>query len=244
MSDELTCDVVVERGLIERYVADRLPEDEAQAFENHYVACPRCQDELRLAVAVREAASDVSGSWFGRRSLMIGGAGVGLAAAAVLIVLLLPATGSRQASDLARLGEVIQPPIYLGIPVRAADTPADSLFDSAMDAYVAEEFERAADGLAAALAAGVDSAPAEFFLGSSLLMEDETEDAARAFRRVIALGETPYMAEARYYLAKALLRLGQAEEALTHLRLAARQSDELREPATALADSVEEELQR
>ena len=54
MGDLLTCDAVAARWMIERYLAGKLSEAEAEAFEAHYLTCSRCQRELRVAVAVRD----------------------------------------------------------------------------------------------------------------------------------------------------------------------------------------------
>jgi hypothetical protein len=56
VTDLLTCERVGESGLVERYIAGRLSDaTELTGFEAHLVACPRCQDELRLGLAVRAA---------------------------------------------------------------------------------------------------------------------------------------------------------------------------------------------
>lgn len=243
MPEPLNCEAVAEAGLVERYVAGALSEEDAEAFESHYVTCVRCQADLRLAAAVRSVGREALRA-APRSNRLVFAAGAGALAAAAVVVLLLSSGGDRAAERFAPLGQVLQPPIYLGIPVRASEATADSLFEAAMNAYVAERYTQAASGLAAALQAGVDSAPAEFFRGASFLMLDEPREAAVDFRRVIALGETPYLAEAHYYLAKALLRLGRAAEAQEHLRMAAQASEELREPAGLLADSVQELLRR
>ena len=242
MTTELTCRQVDDQALAERYVTRKLSETETEEFEAHYLTCPRCQNEVRLAAAIGDAVHDVPQQRTGQRAWMVIGGGA-LAAAAVIALLVLPGTGGPD-ERLVQLGAVLQAPIYLGVPVRSSEASADSLFNAAMDRYSAARYDEAAAGLESALAAGVDSAPAEFFLGASLLMEDRLRDAADAFERVIALGDTPYLAEAHYYLAKALLRLGRPQEANDHLRTAADGRGELSESATALADSVEELLQR
>ena len=56
--------------------------------------------------------------------------------------------------------------------------------------------------------------------------------------RVIALGDTPYRAEAAYYRAKALLRAGDADAALRELEIAVADVGVIGEQAAALADSV------
>ena len=244
MSANVVCTDVAAGALIERYMANRLDEAETEVFESHYLTCARCQSDLRLAVAIRDGLvreSPLPAS--SRRSWRWGG-GLALALAAGLAaILLLPRT--RTDSELAQLGTVGQPPIYLGVPVRIDEQQvADSLFDVAMTNYVAERYRDAASGLRAALSAGVDAAPAEFFLGASLLALDEPESAAQAFERVVALGETPYRSEAHFYLGKALLQLNRGDEALLALRRAAAGATTIAAHARALADSVTEVLQR
>ena len=243
MTTGLTCSEVEDQALVERYAAGTLAPDQAEAFEAHYLTCERCQNGLRLAAAVRDTMSEVGVGQPSRRRLMAS-VGIGLGAAAVLALILLPVTGGRPDEKLVQLGAVLQPPIYLGVAVRASEAAGDSLFEAAMTAYLSEDYGEAARGLAGALDAGVDSAPAEFFLASSLLMEDRSPESADAFRRVIALGESPYLGEAHFYLAKALLRLGRGQEAQERLRSAADMLDELRGSAVALADSIQGVLQR
>ncbi len=59
MEHKLNCDEITDRALIEGYVGERLGEADAEAFEAHYLTCERCQNELRLALAIREALPKV-----------------------------------------------------------------------------------------------------------------------------------------------------------------------------------------
>ena len=59
MEHKRNCDEITDRALIEGYVAGRLGEAETEAFESHYLTCERCQNELRLAVAIREVLPEV-----------------------------------------------------------------------------------------------------------------------------------------------------------------------------------------
>lgn len=245
MSESLTCAAVAERALIERYVTGRLGPDEAAGLEEHYLTCARCRQDVRLAAAIRRVLPGVSEKpALPRRRMVRFGIGVGLAAAGVAAVLLVSPPPGRLSGSLASLGAVLEPPVYLGVQVRATPARADSLFESAMAAYAERRYEVAAEGLRAALEAGVDRPPAEFFLGASALMQDQRRDAAAAFRRVIDLGDTPYRLEARFYLAKALLRLGQGDAALEQLRQTGIGPDEIGVQARALAESVEVTLRR
>ena len=239
MNETLTCALVEERALVERYVAETLTDEHGRAdFEAHVIACPRCQDEIRLATAIHtELVRPVSA----RRP--IPWLPLGVAAAAVLggVVLLRPA-GERSA--LAELGAVAEAPIYLGQAVRGTAAPGDSIFAAAMATYGDRRYAEAAVGLTRALAAGVDSAPALFFLGASELLTSRPADAAAAFRRVLALGETPYLPEAHYYRAKALLRLGDGAAALAELAQVPTADSSVSGPAATLADSVRKSARR
>ena len=234
------CDEFVAGFVIERYVAGKLPESETEAFEEHLLVCDRCQEELMLAVAVREALpeGEADDEPLAVRRLPWRGVTVGLtlAAAAVATILILPI--DRVSGPIAELGRVTQPPIYLGVPVRQAPARPDSVFNAAMSAYAMGDYSEAVAGLEAALAAGADPAPRQFFRGASLLMLDEPERAAEAFEAVIAAGESPYFSEAHYYLAKSFLRLGDTDGALAQLNTAGAGEIEIAALARALADSV------
>ena len=75
-------------------------------------------------------------------------------------------------------------------------------------------------------------------------MRDRPAEATAAFARVIALGDTPYLGEARLYRAKALLREGGGAAALSELHAVAPNSNAVGAWARALADSVESRMQR
>lgn len=238
MKPTLACEEFSEGAFVERYLMKRLSSAEQEAFEAHFLTCDWCQQAIELASAIRATLPSVK-AVPARSSRVALGAGLGLAAAAGLAaVLLLPS--NRPPAELIRLGAVVQAPLYLGIPVRADPaTSADSLFAAAMAAYAAERYSEAAPALRAALRAGVDSAPAEFFLAASVLMSGDAKEAETGFGRVIALGDTPYRPEAHFYRAKALLRLGRSTEAVTDLRSAAALEGVIGPHAHALADSVQ-----
>jgi hypothetical protein len=235
VTDEtLTCDAVATRGLLERYVAGRLSDDQSLGImEAHLLTCEACREELRIALIVRAESSARSEPK--RRAWPLVGAGLALAAGLAALVVV---RSGGSASSVRALGAVGQAPLYLGVAVRGGGTPGDSIFDAAMVAYGDGDYTAAAGGLTRALATGVDSAPTLFFLGASELMSDRPDEAATAFRRVIALGETPYLAEAHYYLAKALLREGKAGPALRELRAVPPGDSPIAASAAALADSV------
>ena len=237
----VTCTEIAERGLIERYVAGRLGADDTEALEAHYLTCPRCQTELRLALAVRHALAESAAAPRRRVRQWVAIAGLALAATIAGLILLRPGTRNNQWKDL---GAVPVAPIYLGVEIRGTPGAGDSLFGVAMAAYDAGRYDAAAAGLRAALAAGADSAPAEFFMASALLMQNRPSEAAESYARVVGLGDTPYLGEAHLYRAKALLRQGRAEIAVQDLRAVAPSANPISRWALALADSIEGRIQR
>ena len=216
MTNKHVCDLVDAPATAEQYVAQRLSEADRVAFENHFVTCASCQDEVRLASAVRAAVrtpdrtSIASASGGGARPVRWIGIGVAIAAGIGAIMLFRTAPSPA----LTSLGSVLEPPVYLGVAVRGTPGRGDSIFDDAMKKYAARNYPDAAVGLRAALAAGQDSVPVEFFLAASLLMSNDSRMAAETFERVATHGDTPYRDEALLYEAKALLRLGRGRDAI------------------------------
>lgn len=238
----MTCREVSEGNLIDRYVAGTASAAEAQALEDHYLTCARCQEDIRLAAAIRESfpvrpAEVRHGSASNARRIAV------LAIAAALIAVVFLPRGPQR-SGTGSLGRVASPPAYLGIAIRGPGSPADSLFEDGMDAYVQARFGEAEGLLGAALAASVDSVPALFFRATSLLMLGRPDDALDVYAAVIRQGGTPYLPEAHFYRAKALLQLGRPREALEDLDAASTSGGTVAQQAGALADSVRQWVER
>lgn len=233
------CEQFERDGTIARYVAGGVGRAEAVRFENHYLECKDCFDAVVLGAGVRAAMKPEpvrrKTRTFGKPMRV---ATMGMAAVLATLLLMRGATVIR----LQGLGAATAP-AYAGVEVRAAESAADATFEAAMAAYHAQRYEKAAAQLTEAIRGGVDRLPAEFFLGASLLELNETSAAADAFRRVVAAGDSPYRAEAHYYLAKSLLRVGRGDDALAQLR-AIPVSDPIHVNAAALADSVEKVVGR
>ena len=244
MNTSLTCDENSRRMNAEQYAARRMVVEDAEAFEDHFVTCAACQDEVRFASAIvsglpsAHVATPLPAR--SRRAWLWGGGGVALAAGLATLLIFRPV--SRR--EFVALGGVREPPVYLGIPVRGAGAQPDSLFEAAMDSYAKRHYSAAIEGLRAALAAGQDAAPAQFFLATSLLLDNQAREASGAFERVLTQGESPYRAEARYYRAKALLRMGRAADAQAELARLTRADGVVYDMGRALADSVARERVR
>lgn len=118
---------------------------------------------------------------------------------------------------LARLAEVA-PPVYRPATLRSTPSPAVRRFREAMELYTRGDYQGAVPGLeeAAALDGTLPQVP--FFLGACHLLTGEVDRAIDAWRSVIELGESAYLEEARFYLAKALLRKGDVAGARAELQ--------------------------
>jgi tetratricopeptide (TPR) repeat protein len=190
-----------------RYAAGKLEPSEARDFEDHLLDCPGCQGAVREAVALRAAFRGVQPS-----SLRRIAAAAGLAAAAVAV---LAVAWPRDA--VRALGRVDPAPGFRGLAVRADAADAANLADRGMAAYVDGDYAAAARWLAEAATAEDATPSVRFFLGISLLMRGEVEAAVGALERATVPEENPYAPEARLYLAKARLRMGDGHGALAHL---------------------------
>lgn len=231
-----TCEEKLSPEVARAYVAATLSADETSRFELHLLRCPSCQDEVRFTAGVAAMARPVA-----RARRWIGG---GMLAAAAVLVMAALGTRDARSSPLAPLGATTGPAAFAGMSIRDEAGPADSLFDLAMAAYARRDYRTAERLLRALVERGSPEPPVEFFLAASLLLQNRPADAAEAFTRVIRSGDTPYLPEARYYLAKALLQLGARDGALHELRTLALSGHELAAHADALADSVEAREER
>jgi hypothetical protein len=231
-----------ELEIAQRYAAGLLDATDAATFEDHLLTCEQCQAEVRLTVGVRRLVRDTPATSRSRGTRWIVGAAV-LLAAGITAVVILPGSVDR---ELADLGRVTAPPAYIGMSVRSSPQRGDSLFASAMTAYLDKRYDDAVSGLRAALTSGVDTIPTRFFLASAELMAGHPREAAVEFARVIAAGTaaSAYLPEAHLYRARAFLRLGRATDALAELG-AVGQADAVNGArAAALADSVTQVMRR
>ena len=125
----LNCEAVAQRGLVERYVADRLNEPDLSDLEAHLLTCAACREEVRLGSVVRaELGAPVAqtmrpsrprrGPWF-----ILGAA----AAAAVVFVIARPISQERSGAPLIRGRDEGMPVIADVSPKPGAVVAATSL---------------------------------------------------------------------------------------------------------------------
>lgn len=132
----------------------------------------------------------------------------------------LPAPPSTPAApDLSALAQ-IQPPPFTAPRLRTTATSAQREFRAAMALYVAADYAGAAAGLRRAVELDKSLVAASFYLAICVLQGGQTDEGVALLQRVIAAGESPYLEDAHFFLAKARIRQGDAAAArseLTHV---------------------------
>ena len=241
----MVCRDTVPDELVESYVLGRLDEAAMEAFEDHFFGCRECLSRLAtlqaLPAALRRRAQRAPrqpGLAFRPRWLP-----AWAGAAASLAVLATAWLGYRLATE--RPGDRPSTPSSLAAstpPVRvsapgllewARITPprfrSPSLrgpssespeFKAAMAGYALSDYAGATARLEQAVRLRPSDAAALFFLGASHLLTGRIPDGIGRLEETIALGESPYLEEARLYLAKALVLEGRLDEAAAQLQKA------------------------
>jgi len=133
----------------------------------------------------------------------------------------------------------VTPPPYAPATLRGPRDEAATKFDAAMRLYIKRDYRGALPGLEAAAALRPDIAPYGFFLGVCQLLTDQPAQAVPALNQAIAVGESPYLEEAHFYLAKARLRQGDITAAREELKRTIERQGRLAETARRLLAQVD-----
>jgi TolA-binding protein len=118
------------------------------------------------------------------------------------------------------------------------DASAES-FDAAMRQYVNGHYRAAIPGLRAAAAARPDVAQYPFFLAICQLLDGQTTPAIAGLQQTIALGGSPYLEDAHFYIAKARLRQRDVRAARKELVWTIEQHGMLEQDARALVAQID-----
>ena len=221
----MNCQRVEEEEIIERYLNDRLSEAEIEAFEQHYLGCQSCFQELQFRhaaaielkrlppVSPRPAIVPWSSRWTW-----------GLAAAAVLLLTFVsvatlyrrsnpqviqktPAQSETEQQVIARLAVIDTAPPYVPLTIRGGKRgAATGRFQEGMQRYIQHDYAGAVVPLEEAVRLDADLQPASFYLGISDLMLGHPDEAVTQLSRLARMGPNPYTEESHWYLAKAFLK--------------------------------------
>ena len=253
-TDAMDCSRVVRDEIAEQYVTGRLGEDDQIAYEQHYFHCARCFEDLKNYRALRAELERVSALprfpvLTGRRLLWVG-AGTAAGIAITLLTLRQVRVPERDVERAAPPAQAVQPtprtalsefgavdaPPYQLTTLRSTGDLATRTFRDAMRDYERGDYAASARGLAAAARLDPASTQTHFYLAASYLLSGDTAAAITALQTTIDRGESAYLEDARFYLAKAFIRRGNLDEARTELlRVASLKQGREREARSLLA---------
>ena len=212
-----------------------MTEEDQAAFEQHYFQCARCFEELRVYRLLRAELEQTAASehlsprrvrrpWFWS-----------LAAAAVLVASVLtwrqvrinelptpgvssPAQPTQQARvvSLEELSAVTPPP-HQAVTLRSTPDAATRRFREAMTHYERGDYAASAKGLTEAARLDASQPQIYFYLGVSHLLSGNTDEAIKSLQAAIRVGDSAYLEDSRFYLAKTFLKKRQVDEARAEL---------------------------
>jgi hypothetical protein len=125
------------------------------------------------------------------------------------------------------------PPAYRPPTLRGEGAPLPAL-RSAMDRYTARDWKGAVAGLREAARGTPEDPEVLFFLGVAELLAGEPRRGVETLGQVVALGDSPYLEEARFYRAKGMLQRGDVAGARRELTALIGLQGDLEQQARAL----------
>jgi tetratricopeptide (TPR) repeat protein len=236
----MTCGEVSRHDIVEQYVLAQLGDEERDSFEQHYFECARCFELVRtyrdlqaeLARTRESIVATPARSWIRQWAWLPAAAVVILVVSAVVrqrpgsTIVQPPSVESQPAATSAAppaaqssLDELarVEAPGYTEGRLRGATDDAGTKFREGMARYQQRDYTGARSLLREASALDPKAPHIAFFLGVSNLLAARPDEAVDSLRATIALGDSPYLAEAHFYLAKAYVKLGRVAEAIREL---------------------------
>ncbi len=257
----MTCEDVERHELAERYVLGRLEKDQQKAFENHYFNCSACLERLRIVEdACRALTADAPRPRAGRWRRVA----AALAAAAALVLALRatedqwrdrlflspgPGAGTSPAPSPSRgtaspsrplppSAGAVQLPRYTAPQLRSTPPEAQRVFREAMEPYSGGNCDDAVAGLRRAVQMDESLIQARFYLAACELVLGRPESAEDQLHRVVAGGESPYLEDAHFFLAKARIQQGDIDGARQELARVIAMKGARREEAQRLLEQL------
>jgi tetratricopeptide (TPR) repeat protein len=227
----MDCERITNDEITEKYLRNELSEADQEAFEQHYFECARCFEGLQalraLGAALQQSAPAIRAERVALR-VFSRWAWAAVAAGVLLMVgfglwlrrqvpvaptprapvVQSPKVEEHPPPGVPSLGKLarVQPPTYVPATLRGPTDEAAKLFREAMRHYVKGDYGAAILGLRAASKLNPKAADISFFLGICYLLTEQTDSAVKHLRSIIALGDSPYLEDAHFFLAKAYLR--------------------------------------
>jgi len=258
----MDCETIRQRQIADEYRAGRLSPEDADDYEQHFLTCERCLEDLqfrdRVSQCIRaegadlfaaeiearrtararrpEAARRSLGDWlsalFPPRPAWIGA----LATVAALVVVTLMVNHGMETS--ARLKDLVNPTAFRYIPSDLRGGAGSEEFLHGMEAYSAGRYDEAAGWLKQSMQAGSRQGEVRFYLGVSLLLSGDASGARGALEEAARI--TPSSGLYHWYLAQALLKCGNVGAAEKELAQVSATGGEFALQARALLQKIRE----
>jgi tetratricopeptide (TPR) repeat protein len=247
----MNCDQIEREEIIEKYLTGRLDRAAQEEFEAHWFGCRECSRKLQVSRMLQEKLWEKGDKILpptqepvrvpsGRRAWAFSAAATVLiiAAAAVLWWQFRgpgrPQAGTKATSSSLLMLASIKPPLYVPPALRGAQDEAAERFRTGMTLYQEGRYDAAIPDLRAAVDLNPEGAGSRFFLGICLLLTGQTEAGIGELQATISLGESVYLEEAHFYLAKAHLGKGDLGRAKDEFNWVVQRSGSLKEEAARI----------
>jgi tetratricopeptide (TPR) repeat protein len=145
-----------------------------------------------------------------------------------------PAVAATPPAESLALLARVDPPPYRAPTLRATPSDAQRRFRDAMKFYTQGDYTAALPALESASALDPAAPGPRFYAGICRLVAGNASDAAAALQAVIALGDSPYLEKAGFFLAKARLRQNDIKGAVAALETTAALHGDYEEQARAI----------
>jgi len=253
----MKCAQIEEKELVERYLTGSLGAEERDSFEEHYFACDRCfaalQTQRALQAELSASAPQICATPLPHPARLRWEFAIAAAAVLILTFFTLRWATKRNPSPAAQPLEIAKstaagpslsdlahfdPPAYAPAILRGSQSQSMREFRTAMRPYQQGEYARAVTALEADVKSNPRDSGALFFLGVSHLLAGQTANGIAVLQQCIALGDTPYLEEAHFYLAEGFLRKGDASAARSELSEVVRLKGDYEDKARRLLEQL------
>jgi tetratricopeptide (TPR) repeat protein len=247
----MNCDQIERDEIIEKYLTGRLDRAAQEEFEAHWFGCRECSRKLQVSQMLQEKlwekgdklvprAQEPARVPVRRRAWAYSAAAAVLVIAAAAVVWWQvrgpgrPQAGPKGTPSSLLMLAGIKPPLYIPPALRGAQDEAAERFRLGMALYQEGRYDAAIPDLLAAADLNPKGAGIRFFLGICLLLTGQTDSGIGELQAAISLGESVYLEEAHFYLAKALLGKGDVGGAKEEFNWVLERGGNLREDASQI----------
>lgn len=243
----MNCDQIDREEIIEQYLTGRLDRAAQEEFEAHWFGCRECSRKLQVSRMVQEKLWEKGDKLVpqtqeparvpvGRRAWAYSAAAGLLIIAAAAVWWQFGRPGRPQSRTKATSSSLlmlagIKPPLYIPPALRGAQDEAAERFRTGMTLYQEGRYDAAIPDLRAASDLNPKGAGIRFFLGICLLLAGQTDAGIGELQETISLGESVYLEEAHFYLAKAFIGKGDISGAKEEFNWVLERSGALKEEA-------------